>query len=235
MIFASTAIKSLLQFLPEFSVTIPFGKMKGAQWIAKSANPGQIVGRYEPEQEVEFLKLLNDVETLWDVGAHVGWYSILAAKQLEPSASIYSFEPNPHNLHFLKQHKDLNSFQNIKIIEHALSDYDGEAFFTDNQQQSSLNKSGDFKVSVTTGDQIAQSHGESPDLIKVDVEGAEIEFLNGAKKLITSARPKILLSAHGYKKNDGCLKWFKEHQYTTEHLLQDSDRGDYVIFAKPNN
>ena len=100
MFLLSNTLKSLINALPEFSVSIPFGHMKGTKWIAKSANPGQAIGRYEPEQEKQFLALLNGVNVLWDVGAQVGWYSLLANKKLSYEASIYSFESHPKNLHF---------------------------------------------------------------------------------------------------------------------------------------
>ena len=91
MFLLSNTLKSLINALPEFSVSIPFGHMKGTKWIAKSANPGQAIGRYEPEQEKQFLALLNGVNVLWDVGAQVGWYSLLVAKHNSPKAKFRDF------------------------------------------------------------------------------------------------------------------------------------------------
>ncbi|MCH2191884.1 MAG: FkbM family methyltransferase, partial [Gammaproteobacteria bacterium] len=68
-----------------------------------------------------------------------------------------------------------------------------------------------------------------------DVEGAEMDFLTGAENLVTIVRPKILLSAHGYKKNNKCLTWLQDKDYTTHHLVANTEQGDYVIFAIPKN
>ncbi len=239
MLFISKALKSCFERLPSLSVKIPFGHMKGVRWIGASANPGQVFGKYEPEQEAKFIELLQSCNTFWDVGAHVGWYSLLSAKVLPKQCKIFSFEPNPNNLAFLKKHIQLNNVNNIEVINIALSDFNGQAQFSDSAQQSSLNQTGQHTVTVASADSLISDTSNdtpnvvAPDFIKLDVEGAELAFLHGAKQMICASQPRILLSAHGYQKRDQCVQWLEQNNYNIEHLVSNADHGDYVFYATP--
>ena len=95
--FFSPLIKKVLKLLPDsFYFPVLSGALRGIKWIPKSANPGQVVGRYEPEQTAVLVELLRESKVFWDVGAHAGWYSLLASK-LIPDGRIACFEPNPEN------------------------------------------------------------------------------------------------------------------------------------------
>jgi len=231
MFLVSKALKALFKIRPNATLKIPYGSMKGVVWLVNSANPGQAFGRYEPEHEAQFVALLQGTKVLWDVGAHVGWYSLLAAKHLPASSQVLSFEPNPNNLTYLNQHCELNSANNIKIIEKALCNNVGHAFFSDQAQQSKLEASGQYQVATDTADHFV-TPDTTPDFIKLDIEGAEYEFLQGAQELIRRHKPQILLSAHGYKKRDLCTQWLSDQGYNIEHLVANTQEGDYVFLAK---
>ena len=232
MFFVSTVLKTILNKLPSWYVGIRAGNMKGVKWILKSANPGQALGRYEPEHESQFVKLLASSTTFWDVGAHVGWYTLLAAKNLPTTAKITAFEPNPKNIGYLKRHLKLNDVSNASVVEKALCNEKGVAFFSNRAQQSQLVSVGEYQVQTDRADSIVQNQ-PPPDFIKLDVEGAEVDFLNGAQQLIFNHRPRILLSAHGYKKRDECIRWLQQYGYAFDHLVSNQIEGDYVFYAYP--
>ncbi len=195
--------------------------MKGVRWLLGSANPGQALGRYEPEHEAQFIQLLQGSSVLWDVGAHVGWYSMLAAKHLPQNATILSFEPNPKNVNFLERHWLLNGFTQIKVHSIALCNSNGSANYSDNAQQSHLRAEGEYKVKNARSDDYMDELKTAPD------------FLKGAERLISINRPQILLSAHGHQKRDQCIDWLEKHEYTIRHLVSNEQQGDYVFHAIP--
>jgi len=236
MFIFSPLINKLFNFLPSsIHLTIQRGEMKGINWIPKSANPGQVFGRYEPEQEKVLVDLLKKSNVFWDVGAHVGWYSMLAAKNIKQGC-IHCFEPNPDNIKFIKQHININQFNNIHHHSYALSSTIGEKKFDAKQQQGSLSDNGNLTVTTITADQFISnytdlSHEIVPDLIKVDIEGAELEFLKGAINLLSEQKPTLVLSAHGYKKRDLCIEFLNSIDYNFQHLVSNHQEGDYVFLA----
>lgn len=231
MIILSSAAKRLLNLIP-FNCKLPilFGDMKGIRWIPKSANPGQFFGRYEPEQSRELIKLFNQTTIFWDVGAHVGWYSVLASIKMK-QGTIYSFEPNPKNIIYLKQHIKINNRLNIHAIPYALSSSCGKSYFSGDNQQGHLSDDGIIEVEMITADEYIKETESIPDLIKMDIEGAELEFLKGATKLLTTHKPKLLISAHGHQKRDDCIALLTNLNYGIEHITSNKQDGDYVFLA----
>lgn len=230
MRIASGILKKVFSLAPRFSWKIPSGSMKGVVWIPASANPGQAFGKYESDQQDLFLKSIRASTVFWDVGAHVGWYSLLAANT-DGDIEVHSFEPNPRSFEFLQLHKNLNQFEQISLCKFALSNFNGTARFSDEAQQSSLATGGDVNVEVRTAESYQQGCASPPDFIKIDVEGAEIEFLEGAKNILKQHSPKILLSAHGYEKRDESKAFLENLGYSTQLLTSDGERGDYVFYA----
>ncbi len=158
---------------------------------------------------------------------------MLAAKHLPQSATILSFEPNPKNVNFLERHCLLNGFTQIKVHSIALCNSNGSANFSDNAQQSHLSAEGEYKVKTARSDDYMDELKTAPDFIKLDIEGAEYDFLKGAERLISINRPQILLSAHGHQKRDQCIDWLEKHEYTIRHLVSNEQQGDYVFHAIP--
>lgn len=228
----SPLIKVLLHALPESSHwRIPFGVMRGIRWCFNSANPGQTLGRYEPKIEANFIELVECCTAFWDVGANVGWFSLLASK-LNKEVKVVAFEPDPSNLKYLQNHKELNQFSNIKVLANALGADVKEALFLTDNQHGRLSSVGGVVVQLITADHYIEHSGLIPDLIKIDIEGGETDFLIGATGLLKNHKPTLIVSAHGYQKRDQCIDILNKHDYSIEHLIADSQRGDYVFVAR---
>jgi len=148
-----------------------------------------------------------------DIGAHVGYYTLLAAKLVGPTGKVYAFEPEPGNHSTLQKNIQLNNYQNIVATRIAVSDRRGRAsmYLTSLDSgrhslfQHGLPKLGSTQVETTTLDWFLESQ-DAPrvDLIKIDVEGAEVDVLDGMHqllirspdlKLIIEFNPTLLQSA----------------------------------------
>jgi FkbM family methyltransferase len=134
----------------------------------------------------------------WDVGANIGLVSGYAFRRF-PAATFCVFEPNPDLAKRLKQL--YSEKQNVLVTEVALSDRNRRAhlhFNSDTTTTATLSEgnaptSEKIEVALETGDHFLSNHPASiPNLIKIDVEGHEVEVLRGCQELITAHRPTII-------------------------------------------
>lgn len=129
--------------------------------------------------------------TVFDVGAHIGWYTLKASKLVGPAGVVVSFEPSPKTFELLEQ--NTKHCENIKRINGAVSNFNGFAMLqlVTNPEEHSLVYSSKkrIKVQTITLDSFVTF---KPDLIKIDVEGAELKVLQGAQKILR-AHPKLII------------------------------------------
>lgn len=151
--------------------------------------------------------------TCWDVGAHVGYHSLVFAGL---GAQVLAFEPNQHNAARLRAHLERNPTlaRNIRHLAVAVSDQDGEMAFV----QSGDMKGGSSGSHLAAGlpplaprvyaaserlmvptvrmDTLIDRGERAPDVIKIDVEGAELLALQGARRLLVEKKPLLLIEVH---------------------------------------
>ena len=183
------------------SVPLVAGPIRGYWW--QVASGGKLVrlltGSYEREQSSLFLRHIRPGQQVLDIGAAVGYYTLLAARLVGPKGSVVAFEPHPENLRYLRRHVHQNSLTNVRILNVAVADRDGTARFGGGTGSgtSRLQEEGEFEVAVRRLDGLAETHALAPQLLKIDVEGAELDVLRGSADLIRECRPTIFLSTHG--------------------------------------
>jgi FkbM family methyltransferase len=170
--------------------------------------------RYEPETTQLFKRLLSPGMVVVDVGGHVGYFSLLAARLVGATGKVFTFEPDPTNYDLLVKNIALNGHKNILPTNRAVSNTVGsrELYLIglDNGRHSThrhpnLPEQGAVTVTATTLDAFLQEQGwPKVDLVKVDVEGAEFEVLSGMRrvlersetiKLILEFKPTLLQDA----------------------------------------
>jgi FkbM family methyltransferase len=210
------------------------GPLKGYKWNT-SSNYDYITGRYEDgETQQEISEWFKPESVFYDLGANVGYYSFFA-NQFISSGVIYAFEPIPVNAAIFQSHLKLNSKkiknQNIQLLPFAVSDKEQTVIFTNNSNlaegntyvKSSLHgtPSGTLEVKSYSIDSLVENGYRIPDIIKIDVEGAEYDVLLGAVKTLEQYKPKLLLATHdchvpGIK--DRCVQFLETRGYVLTHL-----------------
>ena len=169
-------------------------------------------------EEMDFLlRILRDGDGFLDIGANVGFYTMLASSQIR-AEHIWAFEPNPKNIEVLNDQLRLNCLSGIHVFPFALADREGTAQFAAANREtgslSSASSSGTFQVNVRRLDDLVASVDLPPVCFaKIDVEGGEIGALRGCPDLLSSQKIKVWLLEVSAKNQ-------RLHGHTLEELLQ---------------
>ncbi len=186
--------RSLLRMMPESTVVpILCGPLKGYKWLLHSGVGAYWVGTYEPETEKLLSALITPGMVCYDCGANVGHYTLLFSKLVGPAGRVIAFEPFPRNVNFLRKHISLNDCSNVIVEEVALTDRDGLGRMSQSGPEARLDSEGEFEVLCKRIDSL---NLPPPELMKVDIEGAEIEMLAGAESVLRKHRPAIVMALH---------------------------------------
>jgi FkbM family methyltransferase len=146
--------------------------------------------------------LLKTSTTVFDVGANIGVYTLLAAARLQGRGAVHSFEPNAEVFSWLGRNVAHNRFTNVHAVQLALSDFDGDARFFIPKNNAWTNGSlikgfteqmEPIIIETARFDTYCSKLNLGKvDLIKIDVEGSELNVLRGMGKLFSRWRPDII-------------------------------------------
>lgn len=193
----------------------------------------------------DLLLELESDEVVYDIGANVGTYTCFLSERLQPN-QVVAFEPHPSNLASLRSNLDLNNTDAI-IIERALSDTNGTSelkiaskYQGEGKHSLAIESDKDsITIELAAGDKLIES-GEipAPTVLKIDVEGAEYQVLQGLEKTLQSdpcrliyveAHPELLSDYNSSMKEiETLLESFNYNIIT----LQNKNRGESFVKAK---
>jgi len=160
-----------------------------------------VLGWYELRTTELFLQLLQKGFTVIDVGANVGFFTLLAAKLVEKEGTVLAFEPEPTSFSLLSGSVLRNNFSNVKLSQKCVSDIDGRRtlYLSSTKHRgmhSIIRDSGGTSVTVPStrlDTEVSRLGIGHVDLLKIDVEGAEPEVLGGAQKLLSEGRIRNMI------------------------------------------
>lgn len=197
---------------------------------------------YEPSFYQPFVQRIREGMTVFDIGAHIGLFTLAAAKRVGKSGRVYAFEPSPETVEILERHISLNGWQDrVEAVRAVVSDVNGEApFYTYGMSMAaSLSRenveilnpeqldrpASKIDITAVTLDQFCKDRHIKPDILKIDVEGAELLVLQGAKNLLSKGNVSILCEIHpNQMKNCGSsLSGFCEYLDTLGYYLKPLD------------
>ena len=146
-------------------------------------------------------------KTFLDIGGHVGLYTLPIAKLLGAQGKVFVFEPGMRNYRYLKYHLEINNLKNVELLSVAFGEQEGQMLFFENKADfSGLNSCvtplknpdqfDERSIEVTTLDRFCDRFKIVPDIMKIDVEGAELAVLRGGANSLKKYSPQIFLSVH---------------------------------------
>lgn len=259
LIGLSSSVQSMI-FAPAWH-TIKKGKGRGIKLFIDTST-GQIgldmaSGKYDDYFFDLLAQLKPEGKTILDIGAHIGFDTLIFAKQVGKKGKVIAFEPNLFN----RKRLELNCAQNpelkkrIEIQDVAVSNTIGTADFLMTDTVDGWTSSGSFldtahthmehkvyerelgfqriRVPVLTLDAFVQDQHLVPDILKIDVEGAEYLVLQGAKKVLLKHKPIVFMELHSIF--SALLVGGILAQLHYEHNLLNEDKdGRCFIVAKPS-
>lgn len=203
---------------------------------------------HEPVTTEIFKKLIKEGNTVIDVGANIGYFTLLAARLVGHKGKVFSFEPEPRNFAYLTKNLELNKYKNVVARQMAVSDKCGSVDFqickVDSGHHSvisdttkSLPKTDIIKVETVSLDSLFEKKAKDIDFIKIDAEGSEPKVLAGMKKiLLKSKKIKIIMEFYPLlirQLNQSPEKLLedllKEYNFSV-YIISD----DYSAFSKKN-
>jgi FkbM family methyltransferase len=222
-----------LRLIPSGTVVpILTTRARGKHWIAGSGPHSCWLGWNEFRKRALFSREVVADSVVFDIGANVGSYAILASVLVGPKGHVVAFEPVDENVGFLRRHIELNHLENVRVVPAAVSAHTGEVRFakSPDRLQGRISQRGTDVFPSVSVDEFVQDAGvPAPDFLKIDVEGGELEVLNGATEVLRHVRPVIFLATHSDEVLEQCRRILTGAGYT---LASIAGHGDEWI-ARP--
>lgn len=189
-------------------VVIRNGVAKGIKFNTGKSSPELALGTYEVPSQNIFAQYLKEGDVFYDIGANVGFFSVIAAKLVGNTGKVYAFEPGKENAATVRHNVELNNFKWVEVIEKAVSHTSGTgqlllAEYSGGHALATADVPPDLTGEVTVDlvsidELIEQQQIMPPNFVKVDVEGAELDVLQGMRETIETHKPTII-----YEVDDG--------------------------------
>lgn len=186
---------------------------------------------WEPFETSLFIEIINKKEYFVDVGANIGYYSLLSSKLLKSDGMVYSFEPESKNIEIFKENIKANKVQNVVLFENACSNNDDPIYLT-----LSKNNLGDHRISKNKNlesknimpivlDDVYKKFRFIPDLVKIDTQGYEFNILSGSQSLLSQSNTKTIFIIEFWPKG------LQDQNYSLSKLINLINKDYFSFFA----
>ncbi len=147
--------------------------------------------------EMEFVKntICKEGDVVLECGGHHGLTAVVIAKWIGEPGKVYCFEPNPENIAIIDKNLEINGVKNVVVVPNAVGAADGKILISNSSSNSYILKGKEhngLEVAVVKADDFIKF---KPTVLKVDVEGFEVEVIKGAEELLKTF-PKLAIELH---------------------------------------
>jgi len=195
-------------------VTVSSGPLRGMRLCVDRNTPNYywIDDRHEAEVTAMLQKHAKSGTVVADIGAHIGFHTLILSRSVGEEGMVLAFEPDPTNLGRLRKNLELNQLRNVRVFNRAVAKSTGAFYFeADGSTTSHLicDEPAPEKAikiqTVSLDDLFYKEHAPMASLLKVDVEGHEADVLQGATRFLKEMRPPLLLEVHHEQAMVDCL------------------------------
>jgi FkbM family methyltransferase len=184
------------------------------------------LGTYEPELQSALRDLIPSGAVIFDVGANIGYVSLLLAKAAGESGKVFAFEALPSNVEQLRRNVELNGMQSrIKVIAEAVTQAAASVRFLVHasggmgKAAGSAGRDDKYQSEITVPgislDEFVYARGNPPpQVVKMDIEGGEVMALPGMRRVLAEARPLMLMELHGPESSRAAWETLTAADYT---------------------
>ncbi len=191
-------------------VNIAAGRLEGMPMLLDMQTEKDFwLGTYEPEMQSALGELIKPGMTAYDVGANIGYVTLILAKLTGAHGKVYAFEALPDNVERLRRNVELNGFNDrVSIFPGAVAAGEGEVRFLVHSSggmgkaAGSAGRNEQYLREITVPgislDEFVYTQGNPPpQAVKMDIEGGEVMALPGMQRVLAEARPLMLMELHG--------------------------------------
>ncbi len=198
--FLGKTLRFPLKLIPRNAVLpVLQGPAKGLKIVVGSGIHGYWLGSWEANLQETLQSELAAGDVFYDVGAHVGFFSMIASRLVGDTGQVYSFEPSVHTYELLTRHLAMNGIANAEAYEKAVGEASGVARFETHDEVGTdhVVAEGGQEVAITSLDDFVYSDGHRPPTVmKIDVEGHEVQVLRGAGRVLQEHHPELIIEIH---------------------------------------
>ncbi len=231
-------------------VVIAGGALIGAQLRLDLQQEKDLwLGTYEPDLQQALQTLARPGMVAYDVGANIGYFTLLLVRLVGEAGQVFAFEPLPANLERLRGHLAMNGLaQTVEVVPAAVGDEMGQARFLVHASRAMGKVQGAagrnvryeeaLQVPLISLDAFVYEQGNpAPDLVKMDIEGGEVLALAGMHRLLRQTGPLLLLELHGAEASRTAWSTLQEAGYSLHHMRPDfppvhtADRLDWKAYV----
>lgn len=162
------------------------------------SRPSYVLGTAERDVQGFLAAHLRPGGVFYDLGANVGYFTLMGARLVGPAGHVRAYEPLPHNAQLLQANIDRNGLTHVVAVDAAVAGEDGVATLREGPtgQDGALGADGTIHVRVVSLDAEVERGAPPPTLVKLDIEGAELAALQGASITLDAHRPVVLCELH---------------------------------------
>ena len=226
--FLSWASRTLLPRDTLVWIQIKRGPAEGL-WIRVNPRTGRNVqhGIGEPQVQQALVDHLRPGMTFFDLGANIGYFSLITARLVGPTGHVIAFEADPEIAARLRENLSRNNFSYARVEQKAVWSEDTTVSFARVDPNTSPDRGLGHVSADSSGDTITVeavsldryvTAQNSPDFLKCDVEGAEVEVFRGAERLLAERRTILLVEMHSPQNHRALVQKFVELGYTVRDL-----------------
>jgi FkbM family methyltransferase len=189
--------------------------------------PAEWSGIHEPEVQSFLLSEIKPGDIVYDIGAHVGYFVLLAARALGGEGRIVAYEPEPRSFELMSQTVAANGLEELVIRRPvALGDVPGRGSigYEDSSSYAQIQLSEGGSIQVRTLDEEVEDGLPEPSFLMLDTEGFEEKIFAGATRVLSRSRPRILAEHH--QRHDELV----EHLASYGYSHHDVDSG-HIFFS----
>lgn len=188
-------------------VPIIGGVNRGLWWSLASSGSGYASGRRASAQMLLLETLIQVDDVVFDIGAHHGYVTLAAAHKVGAKGRVYAFEPSLTNRGHLMRHVAWNKLVNVSVLPFALSNFDGETNFggSGTSKMFAMGAGTEIVTVRSAASLLSEGMVVRPDFVKIDVEGAEADTLQGLLPIL-SPSSRLLIAMHNADADRACME-----------------------------
>ena len=191
-------------------ISVAAGDLKGYQVLLNmKTEKSRWLGTYEPELQAALRDFLKPGQVVYDVGANIGYVTLMLAHNVGASGQVFAFEALPDNVDRTRRNIELNHLKNVTIVPAAVLDksvpvtfYVHDSVGMGKAAGSAGRREEHYKAEIQVAglaldDFVFEQGNPGPQAVKMDIEGGEVLALPGMRRVLSEFHPIMLLELHG--------------------------------------